>query len=48
MKLRGIAIKGIKIDGGKVKAAPVYRSVSDRIRARKSKKVRVGKPMPPA
>lgn len=48
MKLKGIPLKGVKIKDGKVTAAPVYRSVSDRVRAKKSTKVRVGRPMPPA
>lgn len=47
MKLRGIPIKGIKVKDGKIIKAPVYRSVSDRIRARTSKRIRVGK-QPPA
>lgn len=47
MKLKGIAVKNVKVKDGKVVKAPVYRSVSDRIRARTSKRIRAGK-QPPA
>ena len=47
MKLRGIPVKGIDIGkDGKVKPKPGYRSVSQKIAARKSKKVRVKRRTP--
>ena len=43
--MKGIPVKGVKLtDAGKLeKSGPIYRSVSDRIKAKKSKRVRVCK-----
>jgi len=43
VKLKGIAVSGVVIDKktGKIKTEPVHRSVSRKIAAGKSKKVRV-------
>lgn len=40
---RQIAIKGVKLKDGKLVKASTARSVSDKIRQRKSKRVRVAK-----
>lgn len=45
MKLKGISVKNIRIKDGKIEPVTKFRSVSDRIRQKNSKRVRVAKSM---
>lgn len=43
MKLRGIKISGVKVKDGKVIKSPMYASVSQRLKSKGSKRVRVAR-----
>ena len=44
MKKQGIMVRGVKLKDGKLVKSPAYTSVAEKIRQKKSKRVRVVRP----
>lgn len=44
MKKQGIPVKGLELKDGKLVKSPAYTSVAEKIRQKKSKRVRVVRP----